>query len=596
MVEELYFETLKGWCDAMLEYQVHDPGKKRFHGGLMCPSCLMIHGRSHDGVYPLLYMADRTGEERYQKAALELFDWGENLICDDGSFYNDAQGQWNGITVFAVTGLCEALNYHGHLLDEDTRFRFEERMRRGAQWIYDTITLDFITNINYHATASAALALTGRYFGRQDYLDRAALLARYCADHILEDGFLYGEGKPAEYVTARGCRPVDIGYNVEETAPSLLLYARTVHDQKVLEKVKGLLSSQLDFMLPDGAWDNSFGTRNFKWTYWGSRTSDGCQQAYGVWGDEEPVFAEAALRNLELYRSCTNGLLYGGPDYEAHGEPPCIHHTFCHAKALAAALDHGLKDFPRTSLPAEQAAPLRYYPSVDTYKISCGGFLGTVTGYDFEYVEGGHASGGTLSMLWHERTGPLIMASMTSYLMREIHNMQLSRRKAEHQALTPRLEMVRDGIVYSQCYDCHSVIEAEEKGGEVVVSVAAKMADISHQYTKDPAEVRLKYRFSKNQVEITGTVIGDPEREAKWLLPVIGRHDKGYEVLGGEVRLKAGERPTGGERPADQAVIVITGADGEPDQVFYLAAGFEAWMFRVCPDENGRFQMGIEVR
>ena len=35
------------------------------------------------------------------------------------------------------------------------------------------------------------------------------------------------------------------------------------------------LRAHLEFMLPDGAWDNSWGTRNYKWTYWGSRTSDG---------------------------------------------------------------------------------------------------------------------------------------------------------------------------------------------------------------------------------------------------------------------------------------------------------------------------------
>ena len=586
MVLELYFETLKSWCDAMLEYQVHDPGKKRFHGGLMCPSCLMIHGRSHDAVYPLLCMADRTGEERYLRAALELFDWGENLICDDGSFYNDAQGAWNGITVFAVTGLCEALTWHGHLLSEMQKLRFEERMRRGAQWIYETITLDFITNINYHATASAALALTGIYFERQDYLERARLLAHYCADHILEDGFLYGEGKPAEYVTGRGCRPVDIGYNVEETTPSLLMYARAVHDHEVLEKVKSLLRSQLDFMLPDGAWDNSFGTRNFKWTYWGSRTSDGCQQAYGLWGDEEPVFAEAALRNLELYRKCTHdGLLHGGPDYAAHGEPACIHHTFCHAKALAAALDHGIKDFERTELPSEQAPVLRYYPSVDTYKISSGGFLGTVTGYDFEYVEGGHASGGTLSMLWHREAGPLIMASMTSYSMREIHNMQLSRKKKEHQALTPRVEMMRNGVLYSQCYDYESVIESKEQDGEVWVTVEARLADIGHQYPVEPVAVRLRYHFMEDRLEIDGEVTGDREGAARWLLPVIGRHGKGYERLDGEVRFPAGDR-----------TIAVTGLNGEPEPVFYLAAGFEAWMFCAVPDDNGRFQMSVQVR
>lgn len=111
----------------------------------------------------------------------------------------------------------------------------------------------------------------------------------------MENGLLYGEGQPAEHVTKRGCRPVDIGYNAEESIPSLILYAKTVGDSKLTEKLKEILRKLLVFMLPDGAWDNSFGTRNYKWTYWGSRTSDGCQSAYGIWGDEEPVFHEAAM-------------------------------------------------------------------------------------------------------------------------------------------------------------------------------------------------------------------------------------------------------------------------------------------------------------
>jgi hypothetical protein len=85
----------------------------------------------------------------------------------------------------------------------------------------------------------------------------------------------------------------------------------------------------MEFMLPDGAWDNSWGTRNFKWTWWGSRTSDGCHPAYRLLADRDPRFAEVSRRNLALMAACTHdGLLYGGPHYRAAGYAPCIHHTF----------------------------------------------------------------------------------------------------------------------------------------------------------------------------------------------------------------------------------------------------------------------------
>ena len=35
------------------------------------------------------------------------------------------------------------------------------------------------------------------------------------------------------------------------------------------------------------------------------------------------------------------GLLYGGPHLHINGDPPCVHHTFTHAKSLATVLDAG---------------------------------------------------------------------------------------------------------------------------------------------------------------------------------------------------------------------------------------------------------------
>ena len=71
-------------------------------------------------------------------------------------------------------------------------------------------------------------------------------------------------------------------------------------------------------MLPDGAWDNSWGTRNNKWSYWGSRTSDGCQPGYGLLAKKSPEFAEAVRRNTRLLKACTHdGLLHGGPMFNS---------------------------------------------------------------------------------------------------------------------------------------------------------------------------------------------------------------------------------------------------------------------------------------
>ncbi|WP_315815687.1 hypothetical protein [Paraflavitalea speifideaquila] len=121
----------------------------------------------------------------------------------------------------------------------------------------------------------------------------------------------------------------------------MALYGLLTKDEEVLQAVTRSLQTHMELMLPDGGWDNSWGTRNYKWTYWGSRTSDGCQPAYVLLADRDPRFYKVALKNTELLQQYTHeGLLYGGPHYLSHKVLSSVHHTFCHIKALTTILDH----------------------------------------------------------------------------------------------------------------------------------------------------------------------------------------------------------------------------------------------------------------
>lgn len=298
----VYFDLLRQWCDALIEHQVQRMGPD-FDGAFLCPACKYEHGRCMDAVYPFMYLADRTGEEKYLRAAESVVAWHDrHMICDDGGVYNDPNSAWRGITVFAATALCEALEKHSSLLSDQTRAAWQNKLSRMSEWLFRSIDEHSPANINYVATNAAALALTGSCLHRPEYLTQAKHLAAYTLDRITENGLLYGEGKPREALTPRRCRPIDIGYNVEESIPSLIKYALAANDRPALDKLTEVLRRQLAFMLPDGAWDNSFGSRNNKWTYYGSRTSDGCQAGYALLADRDPAFAEAALRNTLLLR------------------------------------------------------------------------------------------------------------------------------------------------------------------------------------------------------------------------------------------------------------------------------------------------------
>lgn len=117
----------------------------------------------------------------------------------------------------------------------------------------------------------------------------------------------------------------------------MVYYALMAKDTDLLTLVDRSMATHLEFMLPDGAWDNSWGTRSFKWTYWGGRTSDGFMGGYYAMAAQHPEYLEAIHRNIQLLKKATSeGLLYGGMHYRVSGIAPCIHHTFGHAKAITS--------------------------------------------------------------------------------------------------------------------------------------------------------------------------------------------------------------------------------------------------------------------
>jgi hypothetical protein len=467
----LYSRLLQTWCDGLLAHQLTDVHGAALRGALLCPACAMVHGRCGDAVYPLLRVAATTGDSKYVRAAVMVHEWSEQQVGRaDGSWVNDVTlSSWKGITVFHAIALAEALHHHGHVLDAATRRQWTERLARAVKFLDGFISIE-TGNINYPITASYCFALCGQVLGEAKYVERGRALAHTSLDYFTENGLLFGEGHPLKQVSAKGCHPVDLGYNVEESLPALAMYAVLTDDKVVLERTVKALRAHMEFMLPDGGWDNSWGTRNYKWSYWGSRTSDGCHPAYVLLAGHEPKFREVALRNAELMAACTHdGLLYGGPDYFEHGDLPCIHHTFTHAKALATVLDRGgaaLASSERVALPRDEAYGLRSYPEIHTHLAAVGDWRATVTDYDWEYVEhvqagggsssAGHASGGALSMLFHRRLGPLLVASMTEYQMIEISNQQAFR-DYPHMTLTPRIECAGE-VTYTSLSDIEAVL------------------------------------------------------------------------------------------------------------------------------------------
>ena len=438
---------LKTWCDALVKYQVDGTGDPCVDGGLICPACTFQHGRAADSVYALVYEWKRTGDGKYLAAAEKVLDWTDrNFISCDGANYNDTKTYWRGITVFAQISLGKTLLEFGKVLPGPLADKMKRDFSRQTGYLLEFFS-DGIggANINYPVAFCEAMAIASRVLDDGSYLERGRRMRALLEPFFTEEGLLQGEGLPQDRVTRRGCKAVDIGYNLEESIPSLWHYAEMAGDAALEETLMKITAAHLEFMLPDGGIDNSMGSRSCKWTYWGSRTSDGVLPAlarYARHGGKGGV--RAIDRHLRLLAGCTSdtGLLYGGIFYRDAGEPPCIHHTFAHVKSLVdLLLANPPASVPSEPMPREIEYGRRRFSDIDTELVSVGPWRATFSANDHCSVRWGiNVGGASPTLLWHRDIGLVAAATMFRYCYVEPTNFQDQRRYIGVSTMTPRIE------------------------------------------------------------------------------------------------------------------------------------------------------------
>lgn len=510
-------KLLKEWCDGMIAHQVNDPTNPKLHGLLQCPACEssgITHGRCHDAVYPFMHMAHVTGDEKYLKAAIDVMEWSKNVSGPDGRWTNDLPPKsWHGTTIFGAIALAEAIHYHGEILDDATLKEWKDRLSLAAEgYLWKHFKKIDFTNLNYGMTAIYGFYLIGHVLHEQKYIDRSHAFAKVAKNYFTEPNkLLWGEGKPHDNRSGRNLLPVDLGYNVEESLNGVVLYAVEENDSELLELLTEALNGHLEFMLPDGAWDNSWGTRQAKWSYWGSRTSDGCQPCFSLMADRNPAFGTAAYKNAELLQRCTaDGLLHGGPHYVSHGIKPCIHHTFTHAKVMAFVQDNISKLAmvnKSTPLPRETADGIKKFPELAVSLAARGPWRGTVSAYDSQYKTKNEkhiqqATGGSLAVLYHEKVGPVLTSSMADYVMVEPLNMQPL--PGEDFPFTTRVETDSGGVRYTNLYDLTADVKSQDDGKQIRFDVIASLNDREHRpLAGDVANYKMSYSLDCDQVTIS---------------------------------------------------------------------------------------------
>jgi hypothetical protein len=573
-------ELLHIWSAALLQLQVSDKHNPATYGGIWCPADQMVHGRCGDAIYPLMHLAHTTGEAKYTDAAQLLYQWMENNVSQpDGSWLNEkTPGAWKGTTVFYAIALAETLKYHGHLLDPAWKKQIEERINKAGEFIFTNFYILY-GNINYPVTGAYGLCLLGEQLDQKKFTEKGRQLAAQVLPYFTEhDTLLYGEGDLENLPSPKGCQAIDLGYNVEESLPSLLQYALLMKEEDMLARVKQSMHRHLLFMLPDGGWDNSWGTRNYKWTYWGSRTSDGCQAAYGLLAEEDPVFYKAALQNTKLMRACTHeGLLTGGPHYAAQHVPVCAHHTFTHIKALATMLDHRPQPVKVLSpgkiiLPREKENTAVFIKDIQTWLVSKGKYRATVTAYDKEYkkTKNAHATGGALSMLWHTNAGILLCASMTEYQLIEAGNMQKDN-DPHSMPLTPRMELWTGNKVYRNISDLAAGMEVKEEKDRITIVTYSSLVNGGQQHPPSGAvPCKVSYTFSEEGVTIRFEC--NSTQPVGIIVPMISEASEKYTVTGNTqlmIQKKASRVLLTSDQP--MSIMPVTGS-----RIFNYVPGLQA--------------------
>lgn len=557
----IYLKLLKKYADGLIKLQDYSRNKK-FYGGIYCTADKNIHGRCIDAVYGFTVAYKFFKNPKYLKAAEAVFDYGENLICTDGGIYNDLQTEWRFTTTFHEIDLVETYLSGKEFLSKAFKDKILERIKKCANWLFLNLDEHSYANINYATTNGLALALAGTLLKEDRYLKQAKHLIDYALEHISTNNLFYGEGKPHNAKTERGCFAIDIGYNMEESLPALTEYAFLMNDKKLQNKILPIIKAHLDFISPDGSIDNSFGCRNYKWTYWGSRTCDGCSPMFLLFAAEDPAFVQAAYRNTKLLDKCSpDGYLMGGPHYKLHRENPCTHHTFEHINALAYVVEHIDEKYlsnNKASIPSDKTWKTKYYSEMDSFRFNNSQYIADITFYDQNISYSGHASGGTLTFLFKKKGSmPLIAGSVTEYKLTESTNMQVPLDRESHQSLLPRIEIKKDGHLYATSYFTNTTYK---KLSNNILEIKTGLMDIDGNQM-DGYEFGLRYEITTNGVKICLSNIND---ELIYKLPLIN-----------------------GEFQINKGALV------QQKDIFFLTGGFIAIEYQIKP-KNGEIEIEIK--
>jgi hypothetical protein len=482
-LQDRYLGVLERMADQLVSTQITDPNDPD-HGALVSPSTNPQlnprHSRAAEAVYPLAVMYKHSGDRKYVVSAMILGNWLLGIQQEDGAWgenWPDHDG-WTGTTADQLISLAGALELIGPELAEDDRRDWSQGITLAANYSLDRFGPGR-SNINYIPTAAVGLVLAHRAVEspRAEWLQKAAELMDYLYTQVNEDDLIVGEGKG-----------VDLGYNIAQTIGFMAWYGILRNEPETVDRAASLALSHLYFMYPNGAMDNSWGTRSFKWTLEsGTKTAPGVHFTLALLADRDPAIhrgAQLALDWLERHALDEHDRVVYGPHAYLHenSNPPSNYGTFARAQSIATAVEYGPTATAAAPIPAERTNWLKHFPTVGTAVLRTDRVMATVSAYanNERYPLETAVRGGSATVTWFDGYGPdgfLQVSSQTVYNRIENKHMPDG---IDPLPLTPRIEST--GEPYrTNLFDAGAILQAGESAGGYRVVTSGKLKTLEEE-------------------------------------------------------------------------------------------------------------------
>jgi hypothetical protein len=500
-LSELLIELTEG----IVRYQV-PPEILAFHaGGLLCPNCGLVHGRSCEAAFPLAFIYKRTSNRTYFDAFRQAARFALRRQSKAGWWNNESGTQWRTTTVFTLLALANAYRLlEKDLMTSSIGMEYLLAIRRAATWVSLNVT-ENCGSINYFITSIPALELAGIILEEDAFHNQARRNAEIALGHF-KDGFIVGDSTRS---ANSPFLPVDISGGIDVSLSALAIYLKLAGTPfpELDIAFREAAETHLCFFYPDGSVNDSWGQRSYKWAVFGAKTSMGCQPWAWRLAADDGRFTRAAALNAGLMKGMiSDHLLDSGPHHKRTGRPACIYPTWSRADGLANALLHGPSEVhPEEPLPMEQPGFRKFFPSVNVFTARSAQLAVTISGYGYldrdDIVEPAQPMGGAVSYLWHRTWGPVQVGSQAFYKRFEPANMPEAETDSPPSS-TPRIRLLSNGKEFSNLYEPFARIADDGKiisvsGSLRTQSLQASEAVYAVRYQLDDSCIEKQYEISR---------------------------------------------------------------------------------------------------